>query len=160
MESGEVGERSVSRTAQNRVAVLHGVNLNMLGRRDSTHYGNLTLDELEAKVRRFAGGLGLQVRFFDTNSETEYVEHLHRLHELADAAILNPGAWAHYSYAIRDALEVAAMPAVEVHLSDVDAREPWRHDSVLEGLVIGRVVGKGAEGYREALEMLKKELGA
>ena len=160
MESGEVGERSVARTARNRVAVLNGVNLSMLGRRDSVHYGTLTLDELEMKIKGFAGQLGLQVRFFDTNSETEYVEYLHRLHELADAAILNPGAWAHYSYAIRDALEVAAMPAVEVHLSNVDAREAWRRHSVLEGLVIGRVSGQGAEGYRAALEMLKQELGA
>ncbi len=160
MESGEVGERSVARTASNRVAVLHGVNLNMLGRRDSKHYGDLTLDQLERQIRTFAGDLGLQVRLFDTNNEGEFVEYLHRMHELADAVILNPGAWTHYSYAIRDALEIAAMPAVEVHLSDVDNREEWRHISVLEGLVVGRVVGKGADGYRDALEMLKQELEA
>ena len=97
--------------------------------------------------------------FFQTNHEGEFVEHLHRLPELADAAILNAGAWTHYSYAIRDALEIAAVPAVEVHLSDVDEREEWRRDSVFDGLVLARVSGKGPDGYREALELLKRELG-
>ena len=99
------------------------------------------------------------MRFFQTNHEGEFVEHLHRLPEVADAALLNPGAWTHYSYAIRDALEIAALPAVEVHLSDVRSREKWRRHSVLEGLVTGTVSGKGPDGYREALEMLKQALG-
>ena len=144
---------------RNRVEILHGVNLDMLGRRPSEHYGELTLDELEMKIKRFADDLGLELRFFQTNSEGEYVEYLHRLPELADGAVLNPGAWTHYSYAIRDALEIAALPAVEVHLSDVDAREEWRRRSVLEGVVVGRVAGRGADGYRDALELLKSELG-
>ena len=99
------------------------------------------------------------MRFFQTNHEGEFVEHLHRLPEVADAALLNPGAWTHYSYAIRDALEIAGLPAVEVHLSDVRSREEWRRHSVLEGLVVGTVSGKGPDGYREALEMLKQALG-
>jgi 3-dehydroquinate dehydratase-2 len=144
----------------NRVEVMHGVNLDMLGRRDPEHYGTLTLDELEVKIKRFAYELGLDTRFFNTNHEGEFVEHLHRLPGLADATLLNPGAWTHYSYAIRDALEIAGLPAVEVHLSDVGAREEWRRHSVLEGLVIGAVSGEGPEGYRKALEMLKEALGA
>jgi len=142
----------------NRVEVLHGVNLDMLGSRPSEHYGKLTLEELEVQIKRFARELDLEVRFFDTNHEGEYVEHLHRLHGMVDAVVLNPGAWTHYSWAIRDALEIADLPAVEVHLSDVGAREEWRRRSVLEGVVIGAVSGKGPEGYREGLEMLNEAL--
>jgi len=143
----------------NRVEVLHGANLDMLGRRDPEHYGTFTLVELETKIKRFGRELDLELAFFQTNHEGEFVERLHRLPDAADAAILNAGAWTHYSWAIRDALEIAALPAVEVHISDVEAREEFRHHSVLDGLVIGRISGKGMDGYREALEMLKKELG-
>ncbi|HEY8000621.1 MAG: type II 3-dehydroquinate dehydratase [Vicinamibacteria bacterium] len=145
--------------AHNRVEVLHGVNLDALGRRDPEHYGTMTLPELQTKIKRFGQELDLEVAFFQTNNEGEYVERLHRLPEVADAAVLNPGAWTHYSYAIRDALEIAGLPAVEVHLSDVAKREPWRRLSVLDGLVLGAVAGKGADGYRDALELLRKELG-
>ena len=144
---------------KNRVEVMHGVNLDILGRRAPEHYGTITLQELELKIKRFAHGLQLEVRFFQTNHEGEFVEHLHRLPEVADAAVLNPGAWTHYSYAIRDALEIAGMPAVEVHLSDIRSREEWRRHSVLEGVAIGAVSGKGPDGYLEALEMLKQALG-
>jgi 3-dehydroquinate dehydratase II len=144
---------------RNRVEVMHGVNLDILGRRAPEHYGTITLPELELKIKRFAYDLQLEVRFFQTNHEGEFVEHLHRLPEVADAALLNPGAWTHYSYAIRDALEIAGLPAVEVHLSDVRSREKWRHHTVLDGLVIGAVSGKGPDGYREALETLKQALG-
>ena len=143
---------------KNRVEVLHGVNLDALGGRDPEHYGTITLPELEVRIKRFAHELGLEVAFFQTNHEGEFVEHLHRLPEVADAALLNPGAWTHYSYAIRDGLEIARLPAVEVHLSDVQSREKWRRHSVLEGVVIAAVSGKGPDGYREALEMLKKAL--
>jgi 3-dehydroquinate dehydratase-2 len=149
----------MSPSARNRVEVLHGVNLDLLGRRDPEHYGELTLTELETKVKRFGRELDLELAFFQTNHEGEFVERLHRLPDAADAAILNAGAWTHYSWAIRDALEIAALPAVEVHISDVTARETWRRQSVLEGLVIGTVAGKGPDGYREALELLKGELG-
>jgi 3-dehydroquinate dehydratase II len=143
----------------NRVEVLHGANLDMLGRRDPEHYGTFTLVELETRIKRFGRELDLELAFFQTNHEGDFVERLHRLPDAADAAILNAGAWTHYSWAIRDALEIAGLPAVEVHISDVGAREEFRHHSVLDGLVIGRVSGKGMDGYREALEMLKKELG-
>jgi len=142
----------------NRVEVLHGVNLDMLGRRDPEHYGTMTLAELEVRIKRFAHELDLEVTFFQTNHEGAFVEYLHRLPETADAAVLNPGAWTHYSYAIRDALEIAAVPAVEVHLSDVGSRERWRRTSVLEGLVLDAVSGKGPDGYRRALEIVKENL--
>jgi len=145
--------------AHNRVEVLHGVNLDVLGRRDPEHYGSFTLAELETRVKRFAAELDLEVLFFHTNHEGDYVEELHRLPERADAAILNPGSWTHYSWAIRDALELTGIPAVEVHISDVDSREEWRRVSVFEGLVVGRVAGEGLDGYRRALEILSRELG-
>jgi 3-dehydroquinate dehydratase-2 len=144
--------------SRNRVAVLHGVNLDMLGRRDPEHYGTLTLAELQTRVKRFAGDLDLEATFFQTNHEGEFVEYLHRLAERADAALLNPGAWTHYSYAIRDALELTGVPAVEVHLSDVDTREEWRRTSVLEGLVLEVVLGEGPDGYRRALEIVNERL--
>ncbi len=145
---------------RNRVEVLHGVNFDVLGRRDPQLYGGMSLPELEVQIKRYAYELDLGVTFFQSNFEGEFVEYLHRLPELADAAIINAGAWTHYSYAIRDALEIAKVPVVEVHLSDISSREKWRRNSVFEGLVLGVVSGKGAEGYREALEMLKGELGS
>jgi 3-dehydroquinate dehydratase-2 len=144
---------------RNRVEVLHGVNLDMLGKRDPQHYGTLTLIELEVRIRHWARLLGLETSFFQTNSEREYVERLHQAPELADGLLLNPGAWTHYSLAIRDALELTQLPAVEVHLSDVQSREEWRRRSVIADLVIDRVSGRGADGYHDALERLGRELG-
>jgi 3-dehydroquinate dehydratase-2 len=143
---------------RNRIEVMHGVNLDQLGRRDPAHYGGTTLEELEMRIDQAAGELGLAARFFHTNHEGDFVEHLHRLEGLADGIVLNPGAWTHYSYAIRDALELTRLPAVEVHLSDVNAREPWRRESVIGELCIARIAGKGTEGYREALEQLRGQL--
>jgi 3-dehydroquinate dehydratase II len=147
-------------TAHNRVAVLHGVNFDVLESRDASVYGGLSLYELEAKVQAWARELGLEAIFFQTNSEGEFCEYLHRVPELADAALVNAGAWTHYSRAIADALDVAGVPAVEVHLSDVEAREGWRKLSVFDGLVLAKVSGKGPDGYREALQLLAGELGA
>jgi 3-dehydroquinate dehydratase-2 len=147
-------------TVRNRIEVMHGVNLNQLGRRDPTHYGEISLDQLERQIGEIASELGLETRFFNTNHEGDFVEHLHRIEGLADGLVLNPGAWTHYSYAIRDALELTGLPAVEVHLSDVDAREAWRRQSVIRELCIGRVSGKGPDGYRDALEQLRAELTA
>jgi 3-dehydroquinate dehydratase-2 len=138
---------------------MHGVNLDQLGRRDPEHYGTGTLTELEVRVKRFAHDLGLITTFSQTNHEGEFCELLHGAAEMADGLILNPGAWTHYSYAIRDALEVAGVPAVEVHLSAVDEREEWRRKSVIRDLCIGTVQGKGVDGYREALELLRAEFG-
>jgi 3-dehydroquinate dehydratase-2 len=144
---------------RNRIEVMHGVNLDQLARRDSALYGGLSLAELEHRISGWAHERGLVCRFFATNHEGEWVEHLHRLEGLADGIVMNPGAWTHYAWAIRDALEVAALPAVEVHLSDVRAREEWRGVSVVRDLCVGSVVGRGPEGYREALDLLAGELG-
>ena len=145
---------------RNRVAVLHGVNFDVLERRDPSLYGGGSLSKLESQVQRWANELSLEPLFFQSNHEGEFVEFMHRTRELADAVLVNAGAWTHYSRAIGDALAVADVPAVEVHLSDVDSREDWRRVSVFDGLVIAKVAGKGAEGYREALGLLAAELGA
>ncbi|MBA3328909.1 MAG: 3-dehydroquinate dehydratase [Solirubrobacterales bacterium] len=145
---------------RNRVQVMHGVNLDQIGRRDPEHYGDLTFAQLEQRIDAFAHELGLDARFFQTNSEGEFVEHLHRVVDVADALLVNAGAWTHYSYAIHDALEFAGLPAVEVHLSDVQAREQWRRHSVLAPACITVISGKGPDGYREALAALKAELEA
>jgi 3-dehydroquinate dehydratase-2 len=147
-------------SAHNRVAVLHGVNFDILERRDPEVYGGLSLYELEARIQAWARERGLEAIFFQTNAEGEFCEYLHRVPELADAAIVNAGAWTHYSRAIADALAVAAVPSVEVHLSDVEARDDWRKLSVFDGLVLAKISGKGADGYRDALELLAAELGA
>jgi len=144
--------------SHNRVEVLHGVNLSELGRRDPAQYGGIGYNELEVRVGEFGRELGLELSFFQTNHEGEFVERLHRLEDVADAVLLNPGAWTHYSWAIRDALELAGLPAVEVHLSDVQAREEWRRVSVVRDLCVATVAGKGLEGYREALARLREEL--
>jgi 3-dehydroquinate dehydratase II len=142
----------------NRIEVMHGVNFDVLERRDASLYGGFTLTELEVRVRRFAQELGLEASFSQTNHEGEFCESLHLASERADGLILNPGAWTHYSYAIRDALDLSGLPAVEVHLSAVDKRDDFRRVSVIRDLCIGSVQGKGADGYREALEMLKQRL--
>ena len=146
-------------TARNRVEVLHGVNFDVLERRDPEIYGGVALTELENRIKHWARELDLEARFFQTNSEGEFVEHLHRLPETADAALINAGAWTHYSRAIADALDLAKVPTVEVHLSDVSNREDWRRVSVFDGLVVAQVSGKGPDGYREALEIIGRELG-
>jgi 3-dehydroquinate dehydratase-2 len=146
-------------TAQrNRIAVMHGVNLDQLGRRDPAIYGSLTLAELERRIERRADELSLETSFFHSNHEGAFVERLHELSERADAVLLNPGAWTHYSWAIRDALEIAGLPALEIHLSDVQAREEWRRTSVIGELCFATVSGRGAEGYDDALALLCEEL--
>ena len=137
-----------------RIDVLNGVNLNVLGRRNPEHYRGLSLDRLETQIYAWAKELGCEARCRQTNSEVEYVEWCHDAAESADGVIVNAGAWAHYNYAIRDALELVTAPIVEVHLSDVDRREEWRRLSVISDLAAERIVGKGQEGYRLALEYL------
>jgi 3-dehydroquinate dehydratase II len=137
-----------------RVVVLNGVNLNVVGRREPALYGGLSLDELEGRIYHWASELGITVLCRQTNSEGEYVEWCHEALDWADGVVANPAAWTHYSYAIHDALELFEVPVVEVHLSNVDEREEWRRHSVLADLAATRVVGKGPDGYREALEFL------
>ena len=146
-------------SAHSRVAVMHGVNLDTLGRRDPEIYGTETLAQLEYRVHGYARELDLEASFFQTNHEGEFCEYMHRVPGTADAVLVNAGAWTHYSWAIRDALEVAGKPAVEVHISDVDDRDDWRAISVFDGLVAAKISGKGIEGYREGLQVLARELG-
>ncbi len=144
--------------AHNRVAVLHGVNFDILDMRDPEIYGGLSLNELERRIGGWAHDLGLETIFFQTNSEGEFVEYLHRVRDLSDAVLVNAGAWTHYSRAIADALDVTRLPAVEVHLSDVESREDWRRISVFDGLVLEKISGRGPDGYRDALAALARAL--
>jgi 3-dehydroquinate dehydratase-2 len=139
-----------------RIEVLNGVNLDLLGRRSPETYGETSLSDLETQVYAWARELALQVRCRQTNHEGEYVEFLHQALDGADGLVLNPGAWTHYSWAIRDAVEPFAGPVVEVHISNVEEREEWRRHSVLEGLVTSKIAGQGIDGYRHALELLSE----
>ncbi len=141
---------------RNRVAVLHGVNLDALDRRPAEHYGGLTFTALEQRIDQFARELELDARFFHSNHEGDFVEELHKSGDYADGLILNPGAWTHYAWSLRDAIEVSGLPAVEVHLSAVEEREEFRRHSVITDVCIAKVSGKGVEGYREALATLKE----
>ncbi len=140
-----------------RVAVLNGVNLDVLHRRDPALYGGLSLNHLETQIYEWAKELELLADCRQTNSEAEYVGWCHDAFDWADGVIVNPGAWSHYSYAIRDAIELFTVPVVEVHLSDIEAREDWRRHSVISDVVTCRVIGKGPEGYHDALQYLVVE---
>jgi len=142
-----------------RVAVLNGINLDVLDRRDPALYGGLSLNQLESKIYDWARELELLAECRQTNSEGEYVGWCHDAFDWAGGVIVNPGAWTHYSYAIRDAVELFNVPVVEVHLSDIEHREEWRKHSVVADLAAARVIGKGPEGYHEALEFLAERRG-
>jgi 3-dehydroquinate dehydratase-2 len=140
-----------------RVAVLNGVNLDVLHRRDPALYGGLTLNQLETRIYEWALQLQLQADCRQTNLEGLYVAWCHDALDWAGGVVVNPGAWTHYSYAIHDALELLDVPVVEVHLSDIENREKWRRHSVIADVVTKRVIGKGPEGYHEALEFLAEK---
>lgn len=142
-----------------RIALLHGPNLDQLGRRPSAHYGTLTLRELEDRVRGWGTERGMAVACFQTNHEGAFLEHVHGLAGAVDGAVVNPGAWTHYQWSIRDALEIMGAPFVEVHLSDVEAREPHRRVSVIRDIAAHAVWGRGPDGYRDALDHLATVLG-
>jgi 3-dehydroquinate dehydratase-2 len=139
-----------------RVAVLNGVNLDVVGRRNPELYGGLTLSQLESRIYEWARELELNVECRQTNSEGEFVDWCHDALDRADGVVINPGAWSHYSYAIRDAVELLEVPVIEVHLSNIDEREEWRRESVISDLAAKRIIGKGPDGYREALEFLAR----
>ena len=137
-----------------QVVVLNGANLNALAERDPALYGGMAYSELETRIYQWAKELGCSVRCVQTNHEGDFIDTCHEARGWADGVIVNPGAWTHYSYAIRDALELFSVPVVEVHLSDIRAREEWRRFSVIEDVVDHRVIGKGPDGYQEALVFL------
>lgn len=131
-----------------KVLVLHGVNLNMFGRRDPEQYGSITLTEIDAQLAALAGDLGVDIETFQTNEEGAMCGRIHQAHGDGTAAIvINAGAWTHYSYGIRDALAILTVPIVEVHMSNVHAREPFRHNSVFAGVVKGQISGFGVDSY-------------
>jgi 3-dehydroquinate dehydratase-2 len=136
------------------ILLLNGPNLNLLGEREPEIYGKTTLAELEQMVQARAQGLGHTVRALQSNHEGTLIDELHQSRHWADGVIFNPGAFTHYSYALRDAIAATKLRVVEVHLSDITRREPWRRISVLEEVCAHRVVGKGTAGYLEALEWL------
>ena len=137
-----------------RILVINGANLDVLGRRDPTLYGGLSLGELESRIYDWAREVGASAQCKHTNSEGEFIGWCHEAYDWADGVIANPGAWSHYSYAIRDALELFDVPVIEVHLSNIEEREEWRRVSVIQDVVSQRVIGKGPEGYKEAIEWL------
>lgn len=144
--------------AHYRLEVMHGVNLDQLGNRDPLLYGTLTLAELERQIEQAASVMGLSVHCFHTNHEGAFIEHLHSLRGNTDAILLNPGSWTHYAWAIRDALEIAGVPALEIHLSDIENREEWRRFSVIRDLCFATISGRGPDGYPEALTQLRQHL--
>ena len=134
------------------ILVLNGVNLNMFGKRDPAQYGSVTLAEIDARLLALGGELGAQVECFQTNIEGELCERIHRAHaEGTNAVLINAGAWTHYSYAVRDALAVLKCPIVEVHMSNIHAREPFRHHSVIADIARGQIAGFGVDSYLLAL---------
>ena len=139
-----------------RVGVFNGVNLDVLHRRDPQLYGGLTLNQLESRIYEWALALDLHADCRHTNMEGLFVAWCHDALDWAGGVVVNPGAWTHYSYAIRDALEILDVPVVEVHLSNIEEREEWRRRSVLSDVVSERVIGKGPEGYRDALVYLSE----
>ena len=141
--------------------VLHGINLNMFGQRDPAQYGTATLADIDAALHALAGELGVAVECFQTNHEGAMCERIHQAHRDGVAAVvINAGAWTHTSVAIRDALAILKCPIVEVHMSNIHAREPFRHHSYFSDLAEGVIVGLGAAGYRHALDAALDRLGA
>ncbi len=135
-----------------KILVLNGVNLNMFGKRDPAQYGTATLAEIDQGVLALGQELGAEVENFQTNIEGEMCERIHRAHgEGVDAVLINAGAWTHYSYGIRDALAILSCPIVEVHMSNIHARESFRHHSVIAGIAIGQIAGFGVDSYLLAL---------
>ena len=131
-----------------KILVLHGINLNMFGKRDPKQYGTTTLAEIDAKLKALGKELGADVTSFQTNFEGAMCERIHQAHaEGVDAVVINAGAWTHYSIGIRDALAILAAPIVEVHMSNVHAREPFRHHSVFAEVVRGSICGFGVDSY-------------
>ena len=137
-----------------RVAVLNGVNLDVIDRRDPELYGGISLNQLETRIYQWALELDLIADCRQTNMEGLFVAWCHDALDWAGGVVVNPGAWTHYSYAIRDAIEILDVPVVEVHLSNIEEREEWRRRSVLSDVVSERVIGKGPDGYRDALVYL------
>ncbi|MCR4470220.1 type II 3-dehydroquinate dehydratase [Burkholderia sp. SCN-KJ] len=143
-----------------KILMLHGINHNMFGKRDPAQYGTITLAQIDARLQGLASELGVQVESFQTNSEGAMCERIHRaFEECQDAVLINAGAWTHYSYGIRDALAILTCPIVELHMSNIHAREAFRHHSVLAEIVSGQICGFGVQSYLLALRAAVSALG-
>lgn len=140
------------------ILLIHGPNLNLLGARDGAHYGGKTLSDIEASVKAAAKNLGHDARSFQSNHEGALVDYIQKESATAAGIIINPGALTHYSYSLHDALVDSKLPAIEVHLSDINSREPWRKVSVTSPACIAQISGKKDAGYIEAVEVLHKHL--
>ena len=143
------------------ILFLHGVNHNMFGKRDPVQYGTITLDEINQQIEKLAKELGCAVEMFQTNHEGEMVERIHKAYmDKVDAVVINAGAWTHYSYAMRDALAILTVPIIEIHMSNIHAREEFRHYSVIAPLAKGQIAGFGVQTYllglRAALESIRE----
>lgn len=131
-----------------KILVLHGINLNMFGKRDPKHYGSITLEEINESLIKLGGDLKVEVECYQTNFEGEFCERIHRaFDEKTDAVVINAGAWTHYSYGVRDALAILDCPIIEVHMSNIHAREQFRHKSVLAEIAKGQICGFGVDSY-------------
>lgn len=137
---------------KNNILLLNGPNLNMLGKREPQHYGHLTLTDIEQQLQQQASALGLQLACFQSNSEEKLIEKIHQAFEQVDFILINPAAFTHTSVALRDALLAVNIPFVEIHLSNVHAREPFRHHSYLSDKAVGVICGLGVSGYQFALQ--------
>jgi len=132
--------------------MLHGVNHSMFGKRDPKQYGTITLEQINGKLQALAKELGVEVTAFQTDSEGEMCQHIHQAYkDKVDGVLINAGAWTHYSYAIRDALAILTVPVVELHMSNIHAREEFRHKSVFAGIILGQISGFGVDSYLLAL---------
>jgi len=142
-----------------KILVLHGINLNLFGKRDPKLYGTVTLAQIDAQLQALAKELGTEVESFQTNHEGAMVDRIHRAHaEGVDGVLINAGAWTHYSYGIRDALEILAAPIIEVHMSNIHAREEFRRISLTAPVCIGQILGFGIHSYLLGLEALDEYL--
>ncbi len=139
-----------------KVCLIHGPNLNLLGIRETDIYGKDSFDDINRKIKQYAGQLEVEIRIFQSNHEGEIIDVIHDARNWADALIINPGAYTHYSYAIRDAISAVRLPAIEVHLSNVHAREEFRRHSVISPVTVGQIVGFGTMGYLLALDAAKQ----
>lgn len=140
-----------------RILVIHGPNLNLLGEREPQIYGSMTPEELNHKLREFATEHGLELKVFQSNHEGAIIDRLHQERHWADGIVINPGAYTHYSYALRDAIAAIGKPTVEVHLSDIHAREPFRQISVIKDVCVAQICGLGWRSYIEGMKQLLEE---
>jgi 3-dehydroquinate dehydratase-2 len=144
------------------ILFLHGVNHNMFGKRDPVQYGTITLEEINQQIEKLAKELGCKIETFQTNNEGEMVERIHKAHlDKVDAVVINAGAWTHYSIALRDALAILKVPIIEIHMSNIHAREEFRHYSVIAPLAQGQICGFGLNvyllGLRAAWELVREK---